>query len=86
MYGYHYSSCDSPVCESGLLSSPEFSIWLGHDLNPTSDTVLVSDGFLTLGGTNSSLFSGDIEFTDIALPANFWQVPVLSEQHVVCRV
>jgi cathepsin D len=73
------------ITNDSQLSNAEFSIWLGRDPNPTNETVLVPDGFLTLGGTNSSLFSGNIEFTDIVLvagSASFWQVPLSSKYSV----
>ena len=64
------------------LSTPEFSIWLGRDRNQADQSALVSGGAFTLGGTNSSLFSGEVQFTDIALPAGFWQVSLTSKYSV----
>jgi cathepsin D len=69
------------LTNNSQLSSPEFSIWLGRDLNPVNETVLAPGGAFTLGGTNSSLFSGDIQFSDLALTqgvASFWQVALTS--------
>jgi cathepsin D len=60
------------LANNGQLSSPEMSFALGRDLHPKSQNVLVREGVFTLGGTNSTLFSGDIQFTDIEQPAFFW--------------
>ena len=57
---------------SNLLSSPEMSFWLARVLNPASQTSLEPGGLFTLGGTNSSLFSGDIEFLNLAGKPSFW--------------
>ena len=57
---------------SNLLSAPEMSFWLAHELHPASQTSLAPGGVFTLGGTNSSLFSGDIEFINLAAEPSFW--------------
>jgi len=60
------------------LSAPEMSIWLGRDLNPASQTSLAPGGVFTLGGTNSTLFSGDIEFLDLVAAPSFWLLTLSS--------
>jgi cathepsin D len=60
------------------LSSPEMSFWLARDPDPTSASTLASGGVFTLGGTNSSLFSGNIEFIDLASTPSFWQLSLSS--------
>jgi len=60
------------LTSSKLLSTPEMSFWLARDLNPVSQTSLSPGGVFTLGGTNSSLFSGDIEFLNLASTPSFW--------------
>jgi cathepsin D len=60
------------LTDSKLLDSPEMSFWLSRNLNPVSQTSLASGGVFTLGGTNSSLFSGNIEFLNLASTPSFW--------------
>ena len=74
------------ITDNNLLTSPEFSIWIGRDQKPPSETALVADGVFTLGGTNSSLFSGNVEFTNVVtdpgVSATFWQIPLSSKYSV----
>jgi cathepsin D len=51
-------------------TSPEFGLWVSHPSN-SSDKGAV----LTLGGTNSSFFTGDIEFLDLN-QANSWALNI----------
>ncbi|KAF8997399.1 aspartic peptidase domain-containing protein [Cyathus striatus] len=66
------------LSDGNQLSSPEMSFWLTRFLNDTTATVEEPGGVFTLGGTNSSLFTGDIEF--INMPATtqptFWLLTV----------
>lgn len=62
-----------------LLDTLEMSFWLARDLNPVSETSLAPGGVFTLGGTNSSLFSGDIEFLNLASTPSFWLLPLTSK-------
>jgi cathepsin D len=66
---------------SNQLSSPEMSFWLGRDPTATTANVLVQGGVFTLGGTNSTLFSGDISFTNLdnTQPPSFWLIPLTSK-------
>ncbi|KAJ6592643.1 aspartic peptidase domain-containing protein [Mycena capillaripes] len=52
-------------------SAPEFSLWLSSDPVRAVDESKPG-GVLTLGGTNNSLFSGDIEFLDLTGPQSTW--------------
>jgi cathepsin D len=70
------------VTNANLLSAPEMSFWLGRDLDPTTQTSLAPDGLFTLGGTNSTLFSGDIEFQNLASPPSFWLLSISSKYFV----
>jgi cathepsin D len=60
------------------LSAPEMSFWLARDTSTNiNSSSLVPGGVFTLGGTNSTLFSGDVEFTTmVSLPNtnvnSFW--------------
>jgi cathepsin D len=57
----------------GLLTSPEMSFHLTRERGNPLASEVESGGTFTLGGTNSSLFTGDIEFLDLpsAVPT-FW--------------
>jgi cathepsin D len=71
------------VTSSNLLSAPEFSFWLARDTTFTSAATLVTGGVFTLGGTNSSLFSGDIEFLDLVVATpSFWLLSLSSKYSV----
>ncbi|KAL1945921.1 hypothetical protein VTO73DRAFT_1923 [Trametes versicolor] len=64
------------LANDGQFSSPEFSFWLDRHLDDTNPPDEQSGGVLTLGGTNSTLFTGDIEFlplTNAATPT-FWML------------
>ena len=50
---------------TNLFSAPEMSFWLARNLNKVSGKSLASGGVFTLGGTNSTLFSGDIEYLNL---------------------
>ena len=65
-----------------LLSAPEMSFWLARDLSPVSETSLAPGGVFTLGGTNSTLFSGNIEFLALASTPSFWLLPLSSKYSV----
>ncbi|KAF5327777.1 hypothetical protein D9619_004889 [Psilocybe cf. subviscida] len=60
------------LISSNQLSSPEFAFWL--DRAPlTNQQQDISGGVFTLGGTNSSLFTGDIDFVNMPSgPETFW--------------
>ena len=70
------------ITNGNQLTSPEMSFWLGRDPNPTSQSSLTSGGVFTLGGTNSTLFSGDIEFLNLVSTPSFWQLTLSSEYSV----
>jgi cathepsin D len=70
------------VTNNDQLSAPEMSFWLARDANPSSATSLAPGGIFTLGGTNSSLFSGDIEFLDLASTPSFWLLSLSSKYSV----
>ncbi|KAF9482266.1 acid protease [Pholiota conissans] len=58
------------LASNGQLSSPEMSFWLARSSD--AQTQDVPGGVFTLGGTNSSLFSGNIEFLDLTGTPSFW--------------
>ena len=63
-----------------ILSNQEMSFWLARE--STSETSSSFGGVFTLGGTNSSLFSGDIEFLNLTSPGSankYWLLSLSSE-------
>ncbi|KAJ6594861.1 aspartic peptidase domain-containing protein [Mycena capillaripes] len=63
------------IITSNQAAAPEMGFWLSRVLgtsNPTSDE---PGGVFTFGGTNASLYSGDIEFLDLTGTAStFWSL------------
>ena len=60
------------------ISSPEMSFWLTRASG--SSQTEVAGGMFTLGGTNSSLFSGDIEFINMPVSTpSFWLLSLSSQ-------
>ncbi|KII92711.1 hypothetical protein PLICRDRAFT_89263 [Plicaturopsis crispa FD-325 SS-3] len=55
-------------------SSPEMGFWLTRFINDNNAQTEEPGGTLTLGGTNSSLFQGDIEFINMpsGVTPSFW--------------
>ncbi|KAF8990499.1 aspartic peptidase domain-containing protein [Cyathus striatus] len=65
------------LSDGNQLSAPEMSFWLTRFVNDsTAKAVDEPGGVFTLGGTNSSLFTGDIEFINMPATAHptFWQL------------
>lgn len=66
------------LINNNQLSSPEMSFWLSRSTD-TSQTEVVGGEF-TLGGTNSSLFTGEIEFIDMPVSTpSFWLLSLSGE-------
>jgi len=59
------------LINNNQLSAPEMSFWLSRD--PSNSQVLEPGGVFTLGGTNSTLYTGDIDFVDMPSgEPSFW--------------
>lgn len=70
------------LANSNQFSSPEIAFWLARSTNLEAQDV--AGGVFTLGGTNSSLFTGDIEFLNIPTnPLQFWSLPLTSKSNFV---
>ena len=67
------------LTSNNLLSSPEMSFWLARNLNPVSQDSLAPGGVFTLGGTNTSLYSGEIEFLNLTSKPSFWLLSLSSK-------
>ena len=71
------------LVSNGQLNTPEMGFWLSRSTS-TRD-VNVSGGVFTLGGTNSSLYTGDIEFTNLAVTTpTFWSLSLTGESPIIC--
>ncbi|KAF9474318.1 acid protease [Pholiota conissans] len=66
------------LVRNNQLSSPEMSFYLARSSDPNK--IDVDGGMFTLGGTNPSLFTGEIEFQNISMQGTnnplFWSLPV----------
>ena len=65
------------LVNNGQFTSPEISFWLDRHLDDAGGADEQSGGVMTLGGTNSSLFTGDIEFnslTTVGSQPTFWML------------
>jgi len=60
------------LANNGQFSSPEMSFWLTRFGNDPTATEEEPGGVFTLGGTNSSLFTGDIDFLNMPANPSFW--------------
>ncbi|GLB45046.1 putative peptidase A1 family protein [Lyophyllum shimeji] len=61
------------LATNGQLTNPEMSFWMTRFRNDPTATEEEPGGVFTLGGTNSSLFTGDIEFLDMPVKTpSFW--------------
>lgn len=62
------------LANDNQLDAPEFSFWINRLVDDASAAEEAFGGVFTLGGVNESLYSGDIEFHDLANPNNptFW--------------
>ncbi|KAF9455232.1 aspartic peptidase domain-containing protein, partial [Collybia nuda] len=61
------------LADNGTLTTPDMSFWLTRFRGDPQAPEEGPGGTFTLGGTNSTLFSGEIEFLDMpAGPPSFW--------------
>lgn len=49
---------------------------IGRYINSTGEVMNYSGGQMTLGGTNTSLYTGDINYIDVVKPAKWWVIPL----------
>jgi cathepsin D len=60
---------------NSLLTSPEFSFFITRFINDSSAAQVEPGGVFTLGGTNSTLYQGSIDFqtvTSVGSSGSFW--------------
>ncbi|KAG2144700.1 aspartic peptidase domain-containing protein [Suillus bovinus] len=60
------------------LSEPLFSFYLERYVNQANQISAAPGGVLTLGGTNSSLYNGSIEYLGLTGPPSYWLLTVSS--------
>ncbi|KAG1902677.1 aspartic peptidase domain-containing protein [Suillus fuscotomentosus] len=60
------------------LSEPLFSFYLERYVNQANQISAAPGGVFTLGGTNSSLYNGSIEYLDLTGPPSYWLLTVSS--------
>jgi cathepsin D len=66
------------LANGNQLSTPEMSFWINRLLGQSNVQTETFGGIFTLGGTNSSLFTGDVEFQNLqsASPLLYWLLQV----------
>nr|VWO95028.1 Aspartyl proteinase [Ganoderma boninense] len=64
------------LVNNNQFASPEISFWLARHLDDSNPQDETAGGVMTLGGQNSSLFTGDIEFNTLsnANAPSFWML------------
>lgn len=60
------------------LFEPLFSFYLERHVNQANQVGATPGGMLTLGGTNSSLYNGSIEYLNLTGPPSYWLLTVSS--------
>lgn len=73
------------LLNANQLTNPEFGFWLTREIDNRFAADDAFGGEFTLGGTNSSLFTGDIEFLDMptASQPSFWLLEMTSTSFLV---
>lgn len=66
------------LAQGSSLSTAEFSFWLTRFQDDENASANEPGGAFTLGGTNSSLFTGDVDFVNIPsdVTPSFWLLPL----------
>ncbi|GJJ06196.1 hypothetical protein Clacol_000385 [Clathrus columnatus] len=66
------------LAQSNQLASPEMAFFLARNIDNPNVNSVNPGGTFTLGGTNSSLFTGSVQFIDIPndITPSFWFIPV----------
>lgn len=79
------------LSDGGQLTNKEMGFWLNRQRNNPSASDVEFGGIFTLGGTNSSLYSGDIDFVNMpGTQRTFWLLSMTGESyelaHLLTRV
>jgi cathepsin D len=67
------------LTNGGQLSSPEMSFYLTRYRGSTTVSEEEPGGTFTLGGTNSDLYTGNIEYLDVTGTESFWFLNLAGE-------
>ena len=68
---------------NGQLDTPEMGFWFTRSTLTPAD--IVPGGVFTLGGTNSSLYTGNIEFTNLAVTTpTYWALSLTGGFPILC--
>lgn len=54
------------------------SFWFSRYIDSADSAEIHPGGQFTIGGTNSSLYTGDINYIDVIQPAKWWLIPIQS--------
>ncbi len=76
------------VVNNNLLTNPEFSFFITRFVDDPSAQDVEPGGVLTLGGTNTTLYQGDIDFRSFTSPirgGSFWLQTVSGASHTHSR-
>lgn len=72
----------SLVDNSGTLDAPLMAFQLTRFVNDSAVHVIESGGTFTLGATNESLYTGEIDYYDVPSDAvAYWTIPMNSESN-----
>lgn len=71
------------LINTNQLTSPEFSFYLGRAPSG-NDVPDIDGGVFTLGGTNETLFSGDVEFVDMPPTERNWVLSLTGKLLYLC--
>lgn len=68
------------LLNAGQLTNPEFGFWLTREIDNRFAPDNAFGGEFTLGGTNTSLYTGDLEFLDVLTTTQptFWLLEMTS--------
>ena len=67
------------LLNSNELSQPLMSFWLTRFVNVTGAQQVEPGGQFTLGGTNTTLYTGDIEYLNLTSdPPDYWALDITS--------
>jgi cathepsin D len=68
------------LVQNNQFTAPQMSFWLTRYLNNEDSQVTEPGGVLTLGGSNATLYTGDIQFLDMPTSGeqSYWLLPLRS--------
>lgn len=74
------------LASAGVWDEPLMTFQLTRFINQTNRAVLEAGGTFTMGGLNSSLYTGEIDYVDVPSDAiTFWTLPLTGKVTVIMR-